>query len=357
MDESTADRLLDWIDSDSEPRPQGNEQRARNSVPLLVDELAFLQSEPSDTSRPTSVAGEAARPAWIDHLTVHSAERNESFDGQARIFLNTPDLVGLHRQLTESVSSQIADYIVLLRQFGPSDVDATPQPAGFASEPESIDLSVAATFQITDLTQLMDSVVSLPPDTDSEGDETPPKRIRSPISLAANSAADDPIDELFDRLTLTKEKRLVGRINILTASPAVLAAIPGLDEPLAEQIARSRENLEGSLRHPIGLLSSMSLDSSIVKEVIPHMTVTGDVVRVNVAGAIGQVSSDAIPSDRSTYRCEVVLDASEGPTKQAIFRRLSRASISPMISPTDLDNDSQSSPTFKSGPTSNFGSQ
>jgi hypothetical protein len=345
MDEATADLLLDWIDTDLESRPQGDEKGARNSIPLLVDELAFLQFPGSDRDRSDfgDQSDQLEQGTWLDQLTVHSAERNESFDGDPRIFLNTPDLVSLHRQLSEVLSSNVADYIVLFRQYGPSQGQTTNSSGSESSESEQIDFSVAASAEITDLTELIDSVVTIPQE-ETEGEENPPKTVSSPISLRTSASGSSagggqPIDEVFDYLTLTKEKRLPGRINILNASAEVLAAIPGVDESLAEQIVRRRDNIDGSFKHPIGLLSSLSLDLTMVKEVIPHMTVAGDVVRAEFVGSANEDSLEHVRSDRPTYRCEVILDASDGRSRQAVFRRLSNA-----VSPDDLDNETGPAP-------------
>lgn len=356
MDDSTADRLLDWIDSDSDPRPQGDEQGARNSMPLLVDELAFLHNHRSDRSPANDDRQVTASPAWINHLTVHSAERNESFDGRPRIYLNTPDLVELHRQVTEALSSSIADYVVAVRQYGASEGVRPPQANVIDGDSIPIDLSVPAAFQISDLTQLMDSVVTLPPDAESAAKGVPPKQIPSPITFSGNSLSGHSLDDVFDRLTLTTETRLVGRINVLTASAAVLAAIPGLDPSLAERIVNGRESFDGGLHHPIGLLSSMAVDLTIVKEVIPHMTISGDVVRFQVAGEIHDVSPSVSHPGRSAIRCEVILDASDGPAIPVIFRQLVRPDFLIQTTTGDFDNDAQPTPDFKSRPSSNFGS-
>lgn len=336
MDQSIADRLLDWIDSDSEPRSQDAEQGARNSLPLFVGELAFLQSEQSDGPAATNSGSqenddqkEKDWPAWLNHLTVHSAERNESYDGYPRIFVNESDLVGLHRQLSESLLPTIADYIVLFRQYGAVAQDALPQSSAANNNDQPIDLTVPPSVEITDLTELVDSAVEVPTDEEVEGEETPPRVVSSPITLAAGASGGRPMDEILDALTLTKQKRVVGRVNVLTAPVGVLAAIPGLNEELAGKIISGRDSSNRSFRHPIGLLSSLSVDSTIVKEVAGHLTVAGDVVKVEVTGSLHFDNSTATHSYVPSYRCEAILDASDGPTRQSLFRRLSQVEFSP----------------------------
>lgn len=330
MDQATAERLLDWIDSDSQPRPQGDESKSRNSVPLLIEELAFLQPLQSESAGSTNQRDDSEQATWIDQLTVHSAERNESFDGRPRIFLNNADLFDLHRQLSATLSTAVADFIVAYRQYGPSAGEDPNQTGAPSDEPVSIDFSISASVEIKDLTQLINSFVTIPKRAD-EDDEGPPVTITSPIVMStgaggtgASAGGQQPIDEIFDQLTLSKAKRLPGRINIMTASAEVLAAIPGVDESLAEQLVRRRENIESNIKHPIGLLSSLSLDLTIVRKVIPHLTVAGDVVRAQFVGA---ANDDALAESRfrrPTYCCEVILDASQGRSRQLAFRQLNQ---------------------------------
>ncbi len=346
MDEATADRLLDWIDADSEPRLQGNEAGARNSIPILVEELAFLQSRPPDQLGSLDQNDDPNRPAWLNYLTVYSAERNESADGRPRIFLNAPDLRKLHGDLSESLSKTIANYIILFRQYGPDTAQPSNQTQLVGSATEPIDFSVPATIDIADLTQLINSVVTIP-GVETDGQQRPPRTVPSPILFGSGQqgsgtsgvGGEQPIDEIFDRLTLTTETRLTGRINVLTAPVEVLAAIPGLDESLAERIVRGRQNIDDSFRHPIGLLSSLSLDLTIVRAVIPYLTVAGDVVRAEFVGSAGGGSLEDSRPGPPTYRCEVILDASEGQSRQAVFRRLSNAGL-----PNELEIETSPAP-------------
>ena len=45
MDERTANRILDWIDTIDPQRIPGGEVNARNLVPLLTEELSVLADE------------------------------------------------------------------------------------------------------------------------------------------------------------------------------------------------------------------------------------------------------------------------------------------------------------------------
>ncbi len=346
MDESTADRLLDWID---------------NSVPLVVDQLGFLHRERLNRQAGAGIGdkGKSLRPAWLDYLTVDSAERNESFDGRRRIFINDSDLPVLHRQLSERLSYRIANYIVLYRQYGPIDQDGTINKDGTVGGPttgstdEQVDLSIPAKVRISSLASLIDSAVQIP-DLDQNGSEqdqkSEPQIIASPISLDVATAGNQPIGEILDAITTTQEARLVGRVNALTAPAAVLAAVPGLSEELAQKIVSGRDSSDRRFRHPIGLLSSLSLDSTIVGDVLPHLTIAGDVLVAEVTGSLHFETLNTRRVGPPSYRCEVILDASEGPTKYAVFRQLS-----PSAASIDTQSDPTLSPTSESPQTKRSG--
>ena len=133
MTPAIADAILDWIDPDAAPRPQGAEDDyyrglgvpygPRNGVPQCLEELLLVRdvtrelvfgSQP-DAAALTAPAGDAggSRPGWAALaadatwaalLTVCSAERNETLDGRPRINVNRPELAELHQQLAEAWS-------------------------------------------------------------------------------------------------------------------------------------------------------------------------------------------------------------------------------------------------------------
>ncbi len=69
-------------------------------------------------------------------LTWVSGHRNATRDGQPRIYLNEPDLQSLHRQLSLVWSADWANFVIAMRQFGPSN--GAPN-APIPSSPKSTD--------------------------------------------------------------------------------------------------------------------------------------------------------------------------------------------------------------------------
>lgn len=58
------------------------------------------------------------------YVTWVSGHRNATRNGHSRIFLNETDLQSLHRQLSLIWSTDWANFVIALRQFGPSNVNA-----------------------------------------------------------------------------------------------------------------------------------------------------------------------------------------------------------------------------------------
>ena len=297
MDQQTASRLLDWIDSDSESRIADGEQNARNSVPLAMSELVHLgNGNGSSASRDDQ--SETTRPRWLDYLTVHSAERNTTYDGNQRINLNSIDLNDLHAQLTRAVSIDIADYVIRFRQYGPAD---DTNSIVESAEPVAIDFAVPGQFDFLGLGELIESSVKVPTTSGSSA-----VVVTSPIQL--NGSQLMPLDQVFDQLTVNVEDRIIGRINLESAPFEVIAAIPGLDEASARQIIQAR-GFDGQnrfvgqrFRHAIGILSSAGIAPTIVGEILDKVTVGEDVLKVQIRGKY----DDRVPE----LRCEAIIDAS-----------------------------------------------
>ncbi len=149
MDESTADAILDWVDSDDVPREFGAEAdyysglnpsyRPRNACPPTMEELmlvrgvtrekllgfdvnANFRADPAEQTATQDIVqattAEETTP-WVHLLTVYSGERNETYDGRQPIYLNDSDLGALHQQVATAFEIGWANFIVAYRQYGP----------------------------------------------------------------------------------------------------------------------------------------------------------------------------------------------------------------------------------------------
>jgi len=332
MDEATAEALLDWIDPDDDPRASGAESEfystltrplsPRNALPPDIDELLFVkgvtplrlfgiqtelptlgtlgqasspqadsvQTSSYATHSPNLGAGNESQPlSWSDFLTVHSAERNEDYTGRPRIFLNGKDLAELHANLSDAISKEWADFIILYRQFGPSENDSNASPGSQNSDPSetTIDFDLAARLVIESPLDLIGSRVAIPPEEDEE--EKGETIIESPLG-PDSSALNADLLEILDQVTISKEKKLIGRVNVNLAPAEVLAALPGLSEDTVESIVSAREGEDevGSRFHPAWLLVEGLVELETMRTILPHVTCGGDVFKAEVWGRSGK---------------------------------------------------------------------
>lgn len=80
------------------------------------------------------------------YLTWHSGHRNTTRDGQPRIYLNESDLQSLHRKLSMVWPSDWANFVIAMRQFGPSNaLNSMMKTAPTTPAPQPSDASNAST--------------------------------------------------------------------------------------------------------------------------------------------------------------------------------------------------------------------
>jgi DNA uptake protein ComE-like DNA-binding protein len=171
-------------------------------------------------------------------LTVCSYDLNQDNEGRARVDLNQDDLSSL------GLSKSTADYLRALRQ--------NHQPL---AHPADL-LEAASKFK------------------DPKGKE---------IQLLAQVTKEDlPI--LLDRCTATNQARLIGLVNLNTASTKVLAALPGLSPSLAEAIVSARVGLSPEARKtPAWLYQDGLLNADAFRQVAPYLTTRSYQFRFMVA--------------------------------------------------------------------------
>ncbi len=100
LDEAIADRLADWLDPDSLPRPGGDEDGAGNRKMFTLEELNNLKGVDQEVYRKLSA-----------HVTVYG-------DIGGRININTADPLNL-MALSESIDRTLADRLVRYREETP----------------------------------------------------------------------------------------------------------------------------------------------------------------------------------------------------------------------------------------------
>jgi type II secretory pathway component PulK len=142
MTDDIANSIIDWIDADDTPRSNGAESdyylslsppyQAKNGPLDSLEELLLVKGVTpqllfgNDMNRngildPDEEDGTGTLDqGWSAYLTVYSREVNVSSLGTPRIYLNDSDLNNLSSNLAAAVGSDMANFIIAYRMYGPA---------------------------------------------------------------------------------------------------------------------------------------------------------------------------------------------------------------------------------------------
>lgn len=318
MTEAVADSILDWVDPDGTPRPFGAEAdyyeglgvpyAPRNGTPQCLEELLLVRG----VTRQMLFGGDAGssnRQPWAELLTVASAERNESFDGRPRIYLNQENLADLQRRLAGVFDRRQVDFILAYRQFGPYGGDRAPTSGASVT----INPSQPPRFRFESPLDLIGAKVMIP--AAPGANEKTAVVLGSPWSREASALRED-LPKLMDWTTTEPGPVISGRVNVNLAPRPVLLAVPTMDSALVERILAARTMRatadDPARRHPAWLLTEGLVDLPRMKALLPYLTAGGDVHRALVTGFFED-------TDRSIL-AEVVIDATVRPARQIYYK-------------------------------------
>jgi len=217
MTEDIADAIIDWRDKDDVPSPRGAESgyyenlpypyRIRNGRFRTIRELLMVKGvteellygedtnfngeldyneKDGDESPPPDNADDRLDKGWISYLTCYSYDNNNDAEGNKRININEADEKKLRKSL--KIKKSYAKWIVENR-------------------------SKKKYKSISDLIN-----------------ENSPKKEKN--SSGRNRDKSQPLDletfsNIADKITVTNNKKIIGRVNVNTASKIVLAALLG----------------------------------------------------------------------------------------------------------------------------------
>lgn len=370
MTEPIADSILDWIDSDDEPRLLGAEREyysalapsyeprngplgsieelllVRDVTPALLfgadlnrnglvdaNEQNFRAIENADNS-----TGELDR-GWAAYLTLDSAERNVRADGTPKIDVNMDDLQELQKQLVQVMDANMANFIIAYRQGGPYNGDETGEQASGLT----LDFKEQGRVKLTTILDLIGTKTRIAkPAANGAGQTTQPTSTsgtgggggsgggggrgggggqgRDSRIVVSPAFANDPgamrtyLPILMENLAVNAAPSIPGRININQAPRRLLMGIPGLDLTAVDQIIAKRE-LEPGVQQPnqayeTWLMSDGIVDLAAMKKLMALVTTGGSVYRAQVVGYF--------EADGPITRVEAVIDGSQG---SAVVRR------------------------------------
>ncbi len=318
MLDEIADSILDWIDRNDTPRPNGAESdyygtlsppySARNAAPVTLDELLLVRNMtpaylygldavtmgliPADSVSGTSIDGVDDSAGTMDHgwaayFTLWSAESNLKADGTQKTNLNGSDLQKIYNSLTSALDEQSASFVVKYRAKDPSKPIAQLQPAK----------------QIASMLEL----------------------ITASVQHMTNPFTKDNISKLYDVATLQSGKSIPGRININQASQVVLmclTSIPrvGLTPDNVNQIISNRVldpmNAPADQHYSIWPYTEGIVSRTVMMQLEPYVCAGGSVYRAQVLGYFEKGSLIG--------RVEALLDSSQHPTKILFWRDMMR---------------------------------
>ncbi|HLW66430.1 MAG TPA: type II secretion system protein GspK [Gemmataceae bacterium] len=373
MTADIADSIIDWIDSDDDPRPNGAESsyyqglsppyRAKNAPLESVEELLLVKGVTPQFLFGTDLnrnwiqdsgedSGTGWNPGWAAYLTVYSREQNIDNTGNPRLYLNDTISQTSYSSLSSTLSQALANFIVLYRtQNGGSTTGGsttttttatmTTLPGGNTVVIQSMTTGgatgrTATSQEISDkvnevlsgssqnamqsksLASRYDLVNAYVSWTVGTGRDQQTVRMDSPLNDKSQLSQYLPI--LLDKTTTQKSKELPARINVNTAPQMVLAALPGLTDTDVQSILEQRPDTSSmdptdtTYQTPAWLYTQANISITKLKALERYITARTQVYRVQVLGYFDQGGP--------AVRMEAVIDTNNGYPRIVMVRDL-----------------------------------
>ncbi len=309
MTPQIADAILDWMDSDDEPREYGAEREyyslldppyePANGLLRTIEELLLVRDvtpellfgcdlnrnglPDADEPAPDMLAevdnsDGSMTCGWASYLTLYSLESNLRPDGRPKVYLNQQDMEQLYNELDEAMGSEWATFIVAYRQNGPY----TGRDRAERGATGRLDLSKPGGTPLGSVLDLVDQRVRV----QFEGEEERVV-IESPFS-SGPGAMSAWLPEMMDNLTVYPSSVIPGRININLAPRRMLESIPGLEPEAVEAILGQRVEdpveAPAEQRYETWILSQGIVSLEEMKTLMPLITARGSVFRAQVIG-------------------------------------------------------------------------
>jgi type II secretory pathway component PulK len=359
MTPEIAASIVYWVDSSATPREgaadsgyyQGlNPPYACKNGPLdSLDELLLVQgvtrellygSDLNHNNLPdaneTSTSGSAIDRGWSAFLTVSSRESNRNAQGQPLVYLNDTDLSTLYQNLETLANDDVAKFVVMYRQYGASTSTGKSQSV-LGSIASLLGGSSQKTTSTTSSNTVAGTLDSFTPDFTKNGSRqiaTLYDLIGTQVSIAGKGKAptvvysspfNDPsaLVALFQACwlgtTTSQDPELPARINILTAPPEVLAALPVLTDGNVQTILSVRPSLSSAdiqtdtYKTPAWLIAAASVTPQTLSSLDKYVTVRSSVYSVQ---SIGYFDNKQGP----TARVEAIIDTTFGRPRIVYWR-------------------------------------
>jgi DNA uptake protein ComE-like DNA-binding protein len=284
--------IIDWKDEDNAVTPGGAEADYYSSlqppyVPrnglfqttrellmvrgvsrelLLGDDInqnGLLDADADDgsTSSPLRNRGGVPDAGWSDIITVDSTVRDVNAAGEDRVNIQSASegaLTGV-----KGISSPIAKAII-------------------ASRSQNRLQSVADLLQVVASNQPGAPRNSAPP--------RPPSNSSTSTPTGPTVVSEQLLMDIADDVTVEPNQDLPGMVNINTASPAVLACLPGLSPELAQAIISFRQS-DGFFPNTACLLKVPGMSREIFKQIVPRVSARSETFRILSEGRINSTGA------------------------------------------------------------------
>jgi len=305
MRASLTDALLDFIDADDVPRPEGAEQEYYDALPqpyriqngslATVEQLLLVRG-----FTPAVVLGEDAnRNSTLDPNEDDGDEREPPDDADGRLQAGLLPLVTVHSR--EPNTDQEGRPRFNLNTPGAALTETNGLPEAFVAFVSALGASQSV---VLDPAELLDATLTL------KGPDGTERAVPSGIGK-------DSLAMVLDRFTGLSQADLTGRINVNSAPAAVLQLVPGIDNALAESILSARRNLPPERRTSVAWIHVENLvEADKFKEIAPFLTARSLQFRFHVVGYGARSGRFRV--------LEAVIDAARPPVRLVYLRDLTR---------------------------------
>jgi type II secretory pathway component PulK len=332
MTDDIACAIVDWLDADDVPytSPVGGQGGAETSYYMgmsppyapksgpidSLEELLLVRGVTPDllygndinkngVQDPNEGASDGSfSTGWSAYLTIYSREQNINSSGSYRVYVNDPSLTTLQTNLQGTqLSADLQTFILLYRIYGSSGTATTTTTSttsaananvtmatGMGGAAASINIATAtAKSTLSSLYTLINATVDVP--GTNGGKST---RYTSPLAASATSGSED-MTNLLDQCTIYQYTEIQGRINVNTASPAVIQALMGVATSLTTtdiqniimnqpQFLSNNASMDPSYGSPSWLITKAGLTVAKMQSLEKYVTTTTEVYSFNVLG-------------------------------------------------------------------------
>ena len=327
MLDEIADAIIDWRDKNDTPSEAGAESgyyeelpfgyMARNGPFRTIRELLLVKDvteelfygedtnfngqldyneRDGDKSPPADDADSELDLGWIEYLTCYSYDSNKDASGNARININEANERQLERSL--GIRRSQAQWIVEERPKN-----------GYKSIGDLISNRSPRTPQRSSQSNSQSG---------SQSSSQKSSQNNSQSSSQRNSDQAEPLDlqtfyQIVDKITISSEEKVPGRVNINTAPKTVLAALLGGDDTadqIAENIITYRESLMYGMESIAEVMQVGSMNIDSFKKIVDFITTRSNVFTIRCIA-----TTDRNGLSGATLETEAVVDRSSTPCK------------------------------------------